>query len=58
VEVDWVSGGEVVHVDAALFSASDWKPAWLLLLPALNWAKDAWRSVCAVCAVCSFSWPR
>jgi hypothetical protein len=45
VELDWVSGAGVLHVDAALFSASDWKPAWLLLLPALNWARDWWRCV-------------
>ena len=40
VEVDWVAGGDVVHVDMNVFSAKDWKLSWLLLLPAVNYAKD------------------
>lgn len=43
MEVDWVSGSDVVHVDASLYAPYDWKPAWLLLIPAVNWAKDWWR---------------
>ncbi|WIA36062.1 hypothetical protein OEZ86_007418 [Tetradesmus obliquus] len=40
VEVDWVSGGEIMHVDMNVFSARDWKLSWLLLLPFVNYAKD------------------
>jgi hypothetical protein len=43
MEVDWVSSSDVVHVDASLYAPYDWKPAWLLLIPAVNWAKDWWR---------------
>jgi hypothetical protein len=43
MEVDWVSGSDIVHVDASLYAPYDWKPAWLLLIPAVNWAKDWWR---------------
>lgn len=39
-EVDWVSGGDIVHVDVNVFSAMDWKLCWLLLVPAVNYAKD------------------
>lgn len=40
LEVDWVSGGDIVHVDMNVFSAKDWRLGWLLLLPFVNYAKD------------------
>eukprot|EP00878_Enallax_costatus_P011450 GHUV01011954.1.p2 GENE.GHUV01011954.1~~GHUV01011954.1.p2 ORF type:complete len:434 (+),score=125.86 GHUV01011954.1:1557-2858(+) len=40
VEVDWVAGSDVMHVDMNVFSAKDWRLSWLLLLPAVNYAKD------------------
>eukprot|EP00879_Flechtneria_rotunda_P013128 GHRR01013711.1.p1 GENE.GHRR01013711.1~~GHRR01013711.1.p1 ORF type:complete len:212 (+),score=72.86 GHRR01013711.1:172-807(+) len=45
VEVDWVSGGDVMHVDMNVFSARDWKLCWLLLVPAVNYLKDWWRRI-------------
>eukprot|EP00775_Hariotina_reticulata_P001040 gene1040-1378_t len=40
VEVDWVSGGDVIHVDMNVFSSNDWKLSWLLLIPAVNYVKS------------------
>jgi hypothetical protein len=39
VEVDWVSGGDIIHVDMNVFSSNDWKLSWLLLVPAVNYVK-------------------
>lgn len=43
MEVDWVTGSDIVHVDMNLFSAKDWKFGWLLLIPFANYVKDLWR---------------
>lgn len=44
-ELDWASGSDVLHVDVNIFDSSSYKWAWLLLLPAANYARDLWRCV-------------
>jgi len=43
VEVDFIAGGEAMHVDLNLFSCKDYRLAWLLVLPAVNWVKGKWQ---------------
>lgn len=47
-----MSGSDVMHVDASLYAPYDWKPAFLLIIPAVNWAKDWWRCVGCRRGVC------
>ena len=43
LEVDWVKGSGIMHVDANVFCPNDWSLAWVLVVPAVNWVKDWWR---------------
>lgn len=47
MEVDYVAGDEVLHVDMNVFSTSDYRFAWILIIPFVNYVKDfiqRWRS--------------
>ena len=39
VKVDYVIGGECMHVDVKMFNSHDYRLAWLLAIPAWNWLK-------------------
>jgi hypothetical protein len=39
MEVDYVLGSDALHVDVKMFSARDYRLAWLLVIPAWNWVK-------------------
>eukprot|EP00955_Chlamydomonas_euryale_P050901 354695-Chlamydomonas_euryale.AAC.2 len=45
VEVDYVIGGDAMHIDMNVFSANDWRLAWLLVLPGWNWLRGTWRRI-------------
>jgi hypothetical protein len=45
VEVDYVAGGDAMHVDVNLFSCRDYRLAWLLAIPAWNWLKGTWQKL-------------
>ena len=39
VELDYVLGGECMHVDVKMFNCHDYRLAWFLVIPAWNWIK-------------------
>ncbi|KAF5834443.1 hypothetical protein DUNSADRAFT_8906 [Dunaliella salina] len=45
LELDYIPGQNVLHVDANVFSGKDYKLAWLLLLPAWNLLKGIWQAL-------------
>lgn len=38
------AGHEQLHVDLNVFSGNSYKPAWLLLVPAVNYLRGLWQS--------------
>ncbi|KAG1671540.1 hypothetical protein FOA52_011262 [Chlamydomonas sp. UWO 241] len=45
LEVDCVHGTNAVHVDLNIFSATDYRLVWLLVLPAWNWVRGTWAKI-------------
>lgn len=43
MELDYVPGDDVLHLDVNLFSNKDYSLAWLLLIPAVNYLRDLFR---------------
>jgi hypothetical protein len=43
LEVDWVKGSGIVHVDMNVFCPYGWDLMWVLMIPAVNYLKDKWR---------------